>query len=83
MSDNLEGFNDLPPAGHNPGNDWTKWSKHVLLELQRLSLVTESLREDIADFRTELATLKVKAGLWGAAGAAIPVVALVLMQRIK
>ena len=53
-------------------NGWNEWSKHVLLELNRLntlySQLTDALQErndainkEIQDMRVELATLKVRA----------------------
>ena len=55
-------------------NDWSGWSNHVLAELSRLNRCYESLRDDIEKARIEIAGLKVKAGVWGAVGALIPVV---------
>ena len=52
---------------------WQSWSNHVLLELERLSTAYESMGKDITKITVEIAMLKVKSGVWGAAGAAIPV----------
>ena len=64
-------------------NGWNEWSKHVLLELNRLnglySQLTVALQErndamnkEIQDIRVELATLKVRASIWGALAGLIP-----------
>lgn len=56
-----------------PDNAWNEWSKFVLKELDRLSTCYESLDEKMGQIRTEIAMLKVKSGIWGLIGAAIPV----------
>mgnify|MGYP003626413235 FL=1 len=64
-------------------NGWNEWSKHVLLELNRLntlySQLTDALQErndainkEIQDMRVELATLKVRASMWGALAGLVP-----------
>ncbi len=52
---------------------WDEWSKHVLLELKRLGDGQESHNSLLGNIRTEIAMLKVKSGIWGALGGAIPV----------
>ena len=59
----------------SPGQDgWDEWGKHVLLKLERLGDCYESLREEITQIKVDLAGLKIKAGLWGAAAASVPVI---------
>ena len=57
-------------------NNWGKWQNHVLAELRRLNTNMESFEsknnEDHKDIFTTLATLKVKAGIWGALAGLIP-----------
>jgi hypothetical protein len=64
-------------------NGWNEWSKHVLLELNRLnglySQLTDAIQErndamnkEIQDIRVELATLKVRASIWGALAGLVP-----------
>ena len=57
-------------------NNWSKWQNHVLAELKRLNTNMESFEaknsEDHKDIFTTLATLKVKAGIWGALAGLIP-----------
>ena len=52
---------------------WNNWSEHVLSELERLNSNYEKLRvdnsEQITQLRIDNASLQVKSGLWGIAGA--------------
>jgi len=54
-------------------NGWNEWSKHVLLELERLNECYDKLDIKTNKLFTEIATLKVKSGVWGLIGGAIPV----------
>ena len=54
----------MPPGA--PPDEW-EW---LLRELDRIN----AKLDDIPKLRDEIATLKVKSGLWGAVGACIPVV---------
>lgn len=58
-------------------NGWNEWSRHVLAELKRLSDGQKEYQEkaDAAflDLKVEIANLKVKSGVWGLVGGAIPV----------
>lgn len=60
---------------------WPEWSNHVLQELKRLSESNELQTTELSEIRVEIATLKVKSGVWGAAAGAIPSV-LVLLYMI-
>jgi hypothetical protein len=57
---------------------WTQWSKHVLLELERLSEAYEKLSTGFVECRNreieEITKLKMKASIWGLSAGAIPVV---------
>lgn len=55
-------------------NGWAEWSKFVLKELERLNSCYNHLDKKLDDVALEIATLKVKAGVWGLLGGAIPVV---------
>lgn len=66
-----------------PLNGWDEWSKYVLSELKRLSLAYEGLRETSEGIRIEIAKLKVKAGIWGLIGGAIPVVIMIFLWWMK
>lgn len=58
-------------------NGWNEWSKYVLNELKRLNDSVDKLTQEVgemkSEFRTEIALLKLKSGLWGLAGGAVPV----------
>lgn len=56
-----------------PENGWNEWSKFVLKELERLNHCYENLNKTAGRIQTEIAMLKVKSGIWGAIGGAIPV----------
>jgi len=66
----------------NNDDSWQIWSKHVLLELERLHLGQKELKEDVAALRTEVAMLKVKSGVWGAAAGLIPAIAAILVALL-
>ena len=66
-------------------NEWAAWSKHVLMELERLYKCQEefktqnhaehnTIREEVGLINSELAVLRFKSGLWGAAAGAIPAI---------
>lgn len=66
-----------------PDSDgWKEHALHVLKELERLNDTLLQMQRDVSKLYTEVATLKVKAGMWGAIGAAIPVMILLLMERL-
>ena len=52
---------------------WGDWGNHVLAELQRLNKNFESLQENSAKMKIEIAMLNVKSGVFGAIGAALVV----------
>jgi len=56
-------------------NGWNEWSRHVLSELERNNDELKELRTALEGIRVEIATLKVKAGVWGAAAGLIPTIA--------
>ena len=55
-------------------NGWSEWSKYVLAELKRLDNSCACLEKDLQAANLEIAILKVKAGIWGVLGGAIPVI---------
>jgi len=56
-----------------PENDWNEWSKYVLKELERLGNSYEKLDARMDKMSNEITSLKVKSGVWGLIGGAIPV----------
>lgn len=67
------------------GNDngWKEWSKHILKELERLNKAIERIDKSNVHRDIELATLKVKAGIWGGLAGLIGAVAIALIYIIK
>jgi hypothetical protein len=66
-----------------PGNGWLEYQKLVLSELERLDQDIKGLRKEIAELHDDTLQLKLKAGIWGAVGAAIPVTMLLAIQFLK
>lgn len=65
------------------GNGWGQYEKYVLAELKRLGSMSESCLIEISHVRTDIATLKVKAGLLGGiVGAILTALMSILLQRI-
>jgi len=69
----------MPPSG----NTWDEWRIHVLKELERLSKSDGKQGEILTTIAAEIATLKTKAGVWGAVGAAIPVCVFLLIEFLR
>lgn len=67
----------------NDNNGWEQWSKHILIELKRLNTNDENLEEKINKVLIEIAMLKVKSGIWGLMGGAIPVFIILIIDGIK
>ena len=57
-------------------NSWNEWQKLVLDKLDTIDEVKDDVKEimtnDLPHIREEIATLKVKAGIWGAIAGALP-----------
>jgi len=64
-------------------NGWSEYEKLVLNELERHNNLIEGIRKDVSDIRSEIAMLKVKSGLWGMLGAAIPLAVAVGLKLIQ
>lgn len=61
-------------------NGWNEWSKFVLKELERLNLSVDQLKVRVEVLHADVMLLQLKAGLWGAAAGALPVIAMVLLN---
>jgi len=72
----------MPAPKDDGSNGWNEWSRHVLAELRRLNDWCERLTETQQKILTEIATLKVKAGVWGAIAGLIPVVITIVVWWI-
>jgi len=66
-----------------PENGWNEWSRHVLSELERLSDNCDKINEKLMIISSEIASLKVKAGVWGALAGMIPVTLLLIVFVLK
>lgn len=64
-------------------NGWSEYEKLVLNELERHNNLIEGIRKDVSDIRSEIAMLKVKSGLWGMMGAAIPLALAIGLKLIQ
>lgn len=53
---------------------WPEWRKHVLEELKRQGTGQSEIKKELVDLRVsianDIATLKVKSGIWGVIGGA-------------
>ena len=63
-------------------NGWREWSKYVLKELERNNADHEKILVQLNKMENEITALKVKAGIWGFVGGAIPVISAVLLNLI-
>jgi len=52
----------------------------ISTELARLSRAVEKMDEKIVSLKLDIEGLKIKSGIWGAVGAAMPVMGLLLFQ---
>lgn len=66
-----------------PPNEWEQWSIFIRKELERLGDCYEDLRDELSLVRQDIILLKAKAGLWGAIGASIPIILLVVIQLLS
>ena len=65
------------------GSKWQEWSKFVLYQIEACSDEIRELREKLMKVNVEIAVLKVKASIWGAAGGAIPVAIALVIWLLK
>lgn len=65
------------------GNGWTKYQLLVLHKLNEHSDEIKEVRADISKLTIDVATLKVKAGIWGLMGGLIPVAIALLIEHLK
>ena len=55
-------------------NGWDEWQNHVLAELERLAEWNGEIANTQTNILVQVSALKVKAGIWGLIGGAIPVI---------
>lgn len=61
---------------------WEEYSRLVLSELTRLDRCANSTKKDVVSLRVEIATLKVKSGVWGLVGAGISILLFLALDRL-
>jgi len=66
-----------------PTNGWREWGKHVLSELERNERDHTELKNSQVLILSEIAALKVKSGMWGAVGGAIPVIVALAIMALQ
>lgn len=54
-------------------NEWNEYQEFVLRELKRLNNNIEKIEDKLDNISKDTVVLKVKAGLWGLLGGAIPI----------
>lgn len=60
------------------------WCKHALREMESQAECQKEIKTELTLVRIEIAKLKVKAGIWGVVGGAVPVaIALAIMYMEK
>jgi len=64
-------------------NGWNEWSRHVLKELERLNACYMQVNTKIEQLRVDIAMLKVKSGIWGSIGAAVPILIGLLIWELS
>jgi hypothetical protein len=64
-------------------NGWNEWSRHILLELERLNKCVTELTEAINAINLKLTILMVKSGVWGLLAGSIPIAITLLIIFIK
>ena len=73
-------MNGQPPID---SNDWPKWSMYVLEELKRQNACMEQVKKKQIEHSVDLATLKVRASVWGLLGGAIPAALMLIYLLLK
>ena len=63
-------------------NGWNQWSKHILMELERLNDKLESIDDRLRQVDKDLATLQIKAGFWGALAGSVPVLIVMVAKYL-
>ena len=64
-------------------NGWGEYQKLVLNELERLNEQQEKINVKIDKLAIEIATLRVKAGMWGALAGTVPALVTFLFMYFK
>lgn len=65
------------------GNGWTTYQKLVLAQLEQHQEALDKINDRLAEIRVEISELKVKAGVWGLVAGVIPVIIMLIMEKMK
>ena len=71
----------MPPKEET--NGWGQYSKLVMLKLDEHQKLLETINGELTKIHVEIAMLKVKSGLWGFAGGAVPLAVFLINQWSK
>ena len=66
-----------------PDNDWPEFKRLVLHRLDQQHTDHTEVRDALNGIRVQLATLRARAGLWGALAGMVPVIAALLYSLVK
>lgn len=66
----------------NSENGWIEYRRSVLENIQDNKSETKDQAKEIGKLREEIAVLKVKAGVWGLVGGAIPVAIFIALRAL-
>lgn len=64
-------------------DSWMAWSRHVLHQLETDTKCLYEIKREITLLKIEIAKLKVKSGIWGAIGGAVPLAVGLAIWLIK
>jgi len=64
-------------------NGWKEYKQLVMAELKRFNSYQEKLDKKLDKIIVDIATLKVKSGIWGFLGGALPVLIIVLVWIVR
>lgn len=62
---------------------WDNWRAHVLAEIERANVNLSNINSAVNTLNVEIGKLQVKSGVWGMVGGIIPVIILVLIEKMK
>lgn len=73
------------PDTINPdvSDGWGAWRRHVLMQMEEHTQKLEKISTELTTLKTEVALLKYKSSVWGAAGAALVVALYFLIQILQ
>lgn len=64
-------------------NGWAEYKLQVIFRMESLEKSVKELTCRVNDLTVEVSNLKLKSGLWGMAGSAIPVMLLFIIEYLK